>query len=247
MTSGTYLIAGLRVGVTSMHRDVHELYRGYETDLAPELLVETGPADIEYEKKQSLRLEALTGHSHPPFREGRLETLAVYRKLAEQAPMHGVILFHGSALAVDGEAFLFAAPSGTGKSTHARLWRELLGDRAVMVNDDKPLISVTADGVTVHGTPYNGKHGLGANIAVPLKAICVLARGEENAIRPAEKGEVYPALLQQLYRPSDPAALAASLSLLDETAGRVRLYRLFCNMDISAAELAYNTMKGQAI
>ncbi len=244
MISGTYLIAGLRVGVTSMHRDVHELYRGYETDLAPELLIRTGQADIEYEKKQSLRLDELTGRRHIPFNEGYLETLAVYRKLAEQAPGRGVILFHGSALAVDGAAYLFAAPSGTGKSTHARLWRELLGERAVMVNDDKPLISVTAEGVTVHGSPYNGKHMLGANISVPLKAICVLQRAGENAIVPAEKGEVYVALLQQLYRPSDPAALAAALSLFDEMAGRVRLYRLFCNMDVSAAELAYNTMKG---
>ncbi len=60
-----------------------------------------------------------------------------YRKLAESLLEYGVLLFHGSSVAVDGFGYIFAAQSGTGKSTHARLWRELLGERAVMVNDDK--------------------------------------------------------------------------------------------------------------
>jgi serine kinase of HPr protein (carbohydrate metabolism regulator) len=58
-------------------------------------------------------------------------------------PYYDTFLFHGSAIAVDGVGYLFTAKSGTGKSTHARLWRELLGARAVMVNDDKPLLRVT--------------------------------------------------------------------------------------------------------
>ena len=66
---------------------------------------------------------------------------------------------------------MFTAPSGTGKSTHARLWREAFGERVVMINDDKPLLLVRPEGVTVYGTPFRGKHGLGGDRSAPLRAI----------------------------------------------------------------------------
>lgn len=68
-----------------------------------------------------------------------LETLAVYRKIVTRLVFSDILLIHGSAIAVDGKAYLFTAPSGTGKSTHTRMCREYFKDRAVMVNDDKPL------------------------------------------------------------------------------------------------------------
>lgn len=82
-----------------------------------------------------------------------LELLAIYRKIAEYLIDDATILFHGSVVAVDNEAYLFAASSGTGKSTHTRLWRELFGEQAVMINDDKPLLKITDSGVLVYGTP----------------------------------------------------------------------------------------------
>ena len=123
-----------------------------------------------------------------------IETLAVYRKIAEQMPTYDTVLFHSSAVAVDGAAYLFAAKSGTGKSTHARLWRELLGDRAIMINDDKPLLRITDAGATVFGTPWNGKHRLGTNGSAPVRAICVLERGVQNNIERIGPKEAYPIL-----------------------------------------------------
>lgn len=90
--------------------------------------------------------------------------------------------FTCSAVALDGQAYLFTAPSGTGKSTHTRLWREVFGERAVMVNDDKPLIQVREDAIYVCGTPWNGKHNLDSNQKVPIKGICLLERGTVNHI-----------------------------------------------------------------
>ena len=89
--------------------------------------------DIAYEKALA-----------PEFPEAYLESLALFRKLCDYtlSEVDGII-FHSSAIMVDGEAYLFTAPSGTGKSTHTRLWRELLGDRAVMINDDKALTANT--------------------------------------------------------------------------------------------------------
>ncbi|MBQ1555243.1 MAG: hypothetical protein IIZ68_07275, partial [Clostridia bacterium] len=53
-------------------------------------------------------------------------------------------------------------------------------------------IHVAANGITVYGTPYNGKHRRGSNIAVPLKAICILTRAEENHIEPINAKQAYP-------------------------------------------------------
>ena len=158
-------------------------------------------------------------------------------------PDFDTFLFHGSCVAVDGEGYLFTAKSGTGKSTHTRLWREYLGDRAVMVNDDKPLIRADENGVTIFGTPYNGKHRLGSNIAVPLKAVCILTRAAENHIEPIDREQAYAMLVQQAYRPADPVAMAKTLTLIDRLADGAKLYLLGCNMDIEAAKAAYEGMK----
>lgn len=215
--------------VTSVYERVHKLCADYECGGAGELSFETTEADIAAEAAQS------ENNNHNP---AYLEELAVYRKIAEAMPAYGTFLMHGSVIAVDGNAYMFAAPSGTGKSTHARLWREYLGERAVMVNDDKPLLHVENGEVTAYGTPWNGKHHLGANISAPLKGICFLSRGETNSIEPASKSEVYGSLLMQTYRPSDPAAMKLTLSLLDKLTEIVPLYKLRCNMDISAAKTA---------
>ena len=147
-------------------------------------------------------------------------------------------------IAVDGQCYLFTAKSGTGKSTHTALWRRLFGERAVMVNDDKPLIAVRENGVIVYGTPYNGKHRLGSNIAVPLEAICVLERAEENSIEPMQAKEIYPKLVQQMYRPFDSIALVSSLRLLTEMTKSVSLWRLRCNMEPEAAAVSFKAMSG---
>ncbi|WP_455057428.1 hypothetical protein [Jutongia sp.] len=132
-----------------------------------DLIIQTSSEDIEYERKRSVREADQTGQE-AEYTDAYLETLAVYRKIAEWMPMHDTLLFHGSVIAVDGKAYLFTAKSGTGKSTHTRLWREYFGERAVMINDDKPLLKITQDGVYAYGTPWNGKHRLSTNISAPL-------------------------------------------------------------------------------
>ena len=113
-----------------------------------------------------------------------------------------------------------------------------------MVNDDKPLIRITDGGAVAYGTPWDGKHHLSNNIAVALKAVCILERAEENHIASITPEEALPTLLQQIYRPVDPEALSKTLTLIDRLSHSVGLYRLVCNMDMDAAELSYNTMKG---
>lgn len=170
------------------------------------------------------------------------ESMAIFRKIAEALPDFGCFLMHGSSIAVDGKGYIFTAPSGTGKSTHVSLWRKAFGDRAEMVNDDKPFIRMAPEGIFVCGTPWNGKHRLGANICVPLKAICILGRGEDNEISPISSHDAFSTLLRQAYRPHDPDALKKTLGLLDLVAEKTELYELKCNMDPEAAIVSFSGM-----
>lgn len=244
MYKGIYTFAGKNIEVTSIYNKVHEYCKDYVIDAKPDFSVVTTQADIDYETQRELKCAEAEGR--PPLNspDDYREELAVYRKIAEKCPDWDTILFHGSVIAVDGQGYLFTAKSGSGKSTHTRLWREYLGDKAVMVNDDKPMLKITDSGVIAYGTPYNGKHRLGCNMSVPLKAICILTRGEKNSIVRIDKAEAYAMLLQQVYRPQYPLQMAKTLKLVDRLAANTELYKLACNMDIEAAEVAYNGMKG---
>ena len=237
-----YRIAERNIGIESLHERVHERCAAYGTQDAPDFTVTIAQADIDREQEASAREDRLEGRPERVWSEAYLEELAVYRKIAERMPLYDTFLFHGSAVAVDGQGYLFAARSGTGKSTHARLWQQLLGDRFTYVNDDKPLVRVTGDGAVIYGTPYDGKHHLSNNIAVPLKAICLLQRGTENSIRRLSAREAFPRLMQQVYCPEDREVFARTMGLLQELTRQVRFYELSCNMDIEAARVAFEGM-----
>jgi hypothetical protein len=172
-----------------------------------------------------------------------LETLAFYRKFCEAVVEKGILLFHSSVVAVDGVAYMFTAPSGTGKSTHTALWRNVFGDKAVMINDDKPLLKVTEEGVIVYGTPWDGKHRISTNTSVPVQAICILERGQENEIRREEFFAAYPVILNQTYRPDDAGKMKKTLELVNLLMGQIPVYRMKCNISEQAACMAYNSMK----
>lgn len=240
----TYKIAGKIIEITSIYEEVHWLCKDYKSNEIPDFSVKIEQSDIDWERMKSAAEDERENIPIRQFGDAYLETLAVYRKIAEQMIEYDTILFHGSVVAVDGEGYLFTAKSGTGKSTHTRLWRKLFGERAVMVNDDKPLLRVTEAGVTAFGTPWDGKHRLSSNIAVPLKGICILKRSAENHIRQIEKKEAFPMLVQQTYRPQDSLKLVKTMEFIDKMVSMCGLYVLGCNQDIEAAEVAYNGMKG---
>ena len=237
-----YKIAEKVVEITSIYEDVHTYCAAYRTAEAADYAVTICRADIDYERERAHREAIYEGLPVHIFSDAEYEKTAVYRKIADHMIAYDTLLLHGSVVAVDGEAYLFTAKSGTGKSTHTRLWREYFGDRAVMVNDDKPLIHV-GETATVYGTPYNGKHRLGTNIAVPLKAICILTRSAQNHIESVTRGQVYALLVQQVYRSPGIAKMQKTLQLVDRLSEQVRLYRLGCNTDVSAAEVSYRGMQ----
>lgn len=242
MYTGTYKIAGTVFEIQSLFQEVHTLCRDYRSKEAPQFTLSVVPGDIDQERERSVREYRYEGLPERRFSDGYLETLAVYRKLALALLEQNILLFHGSAVAVDGQAYLFTAKSGTGKSTHTRLWRQKFGERAVMVNDDKPLLKMENGSVTVFGTPWDGKHRLSTNTAVPLKAICILERSEQNHIERITLEDALPMLVQQSNRPENPDAMVQTLGLIAQLGQSVGLYRLGCNMEPQAADVSYAGM-----
>ena len=205
----------------------------YDGDEQPAFHAKVTQADIDEEKSKSEQV----------FPDAYCESLALFRKLCNYAlsEVDGII-FHSSAIMVDGKAYLFTAPSGTGKSTHARLWREMLGDRAVMINDDKPIIRYIDGKFFVYGTPWTGKHNLGTNARAEIKAICKIYQAKENIIKKASASEMLLTVLNQTIRPEDAGDMDKLLTLIDKMLRTVGIYTLGCNISREAAETSFNYM-----
>ena len=239
---GTYKIADTVIRISSLYSSVHSLCEDYRTDEPVDIGISISESDIVYEREKSAAEDRFEGHPVTPYPPDYLETLAVYRKIACRLVSRNTLFFHGSAIAVDGKCCIFTAKSGTGKSTHTALWRKKYGERCVMINDDKPLITVNDKGITVFGTPWNGKHRLGENTSAELKAICLLERDTTNHIEKVSFFEILPFIVSQTFRPADAGLAAATMQLIRELGNRCEFYRLGCNMEDEAAEVSFNGM-----
>ena len=237
-------IAGKVAAVSSLFESTRDYCRAYLTEKAPDFFVTVTREDLEFEQA-ALRQEAEEEGFRPRvFTDPFLDRAAIQRKVAENLFGSGVLLFHGSAVAVDGQGYLFTAKSGTGKSTHTRYWREVFGGRAVMVNDDKPFLRFEEGQIFLCGSPWSGKHGLDTNITVPLKALCILERGSENRIRPISPEEAMPMLLQQSIPPLDKGKLPKFLELVEMLANGTGLWHMECTKTPETARVSYTAIRG---
>lgn len=236
-------IAGRTGAVHCLFESTPHFFRPYLTQSAPDFSMEITPADLLFEQESALAEALEEGFRIRHFPDPYLERAAIQRKFAEHLFDSDTLLLHGSTVAVDGAAYLFTAKSGTGKSTHTRLWRQMFGERAVMVNDDKPFLRITPEGVLACGSPWSGKHGLDTNITVPLKGICILERGAENRIRNIAPQEAMPMLRKQSSPPMDPARMPKYRELVDALADRVPLWHMECTKDPQAALVSYEAMR----
>lgn len=228
-------IAGFPIRVEPLFGSTQAYCRDYLTEREPEYFVSVTPEDLVREQA-ILDIEAdEEGLKRRKFPEPFLERSVIQRRVAEHLAGRDVILMHGSTVAVDGKAYLFTAPCGTGKSTHTRLWREVFGARAVMVNDDKPFLRFVDGVILAYGSPWCGKHGLGNNVCFPLKGICILSRGRENVIRRADPASVLEFLESQCLPPERAEVLA----------DWVRLWKMTCSKDPDAALVSHGSMSAE--
>lgn len=236
-------IAGHTGRVHAFFESTPQYLKAYLTEDTPEFTITVTREDIAFEQADLLAEAHREGFRERIFTDPFLERAAIQRQFAEYLFNFDTLLFHGSAIALDGKGYLFTANSGTGKSTHTRLWREVFGASAVMVNDDKPFLQLKDGQVLLYGSPWSGKHGLDSNISVPLAGICLLERGKENSIRTATPGQMLPMLQKQSYQPLDHARNPRFLELVELLAHSVPLWHMACNKDPSAAIMARNAMK----
>lgn len=226
-------IAGLTVRVEPVYMSTREYCRAYLCEREAEVTVCVTEADLVREQ-ELLDIEAVEeGLKKRKFSGPFLERAVIQRRVAEALLKREVLMMHGSTVAVDGRAYLFTAACGTGKSTHTRLWREAFGDRAVMVNDDKPFLKIGEDSVLAYGSPWTGKHGLGENVCFPLKGICILKRGPENVIRRIDARACMGMLKHQAFEGD---------ALVERLARIVPLWEMECTKDIEAALVSHGAM-----
>lgn len=235
------LIAGLYVDIIRENpilvRDISK-YVISDSDRPADIVIDIDDDYIKKEIEDERRLGI-------EFDDLHSEYLAIYRCLCERMIDFDGFLMHASVLEKDGVAYAFTAPSGTGKSTHARLWRENI-DGVRMVNDDKPIIRIINGIPHACGTPWCGKHGLSENITIPLRGICFLEQASENKIIRRTPADEMHKFLSQIYRPIDKELLIKTLDLADKVLCNVPIWRMGCNMESAAAEMSYKTMSEQA-
>lgn len=159
---------------------------------------------------------------------------------------HQGFMIHASAVEKEGKAYLFSAPSGTGKSTHAQLWRQTFkGEPIRIINDDKPAVCLQNGVFYACGTPFSGKTDKNENRKAPIQGLCMLHRGKTNKIQKITSGEALPLILPQTLFYGDEEETNLLLSFLDRFLQSVPVYKMECTMEEEAAKTAYFCMKGE--
>lgn len=232
-------VAGLEIGLDNKYSHIAELSRDY-------LSKANADADISvFASDENIDLEAEA--SGLSYSRGYLESIVLYREIAEALPRFDAFVFHGAVIALDGKAYAVTARSGVGKTTHLSLWLQKFGDRVHILNGDKPILRIIDGTVYACGTPWRGKEGYGIAEMLPLEGIAFLERGEQNEAKKITVGAALIRFVSQIYVPKAPAAASLALSVANRIISSVKLYELKANMDISAATVAYEAFTGKQI
>ena len=156
------------------------------------------------------------------------------------------VAIHTSVIQYKGRTVLFLGESGTGKSTHTRLWRENI-EEAVLLNDDSPILRIVDGKPWMFGSPWSGKTPCYKNESYPLAACVRLSQAPYNKIHRLNIPQGYAAI-----HPSCPPDFAYDDKLYDcisdtlsEVLGQVPMYHLECLPDADAARLSCKTVFGE--
>lgn len=226
-----YRIAGLTVAMDTFGRTLEQA-KPYEIEInaEPDIVI------------NSYAHELL--QHHPEANLNLCEYMGSGSSFYTQLLKFDGMMLHASCVVVDGRAYLFTAPSGTGKSTHTTLWLNHFGDRAYILNDDKPALRLEDGLWYAYGTPWSGKYDMSRNVCVPVAGIALVNRGEENEIHIADSAEAIAFLMTQVVRPGSAENRIRVLEVLDKLMTKVPIWKLKCNMEPQAALVSYEVMSG---
>ena len=229
-------IADLNIEINNQYEYVEKMCRDYivgaDTYTSADMYIEVTDEDIEKEK----------GESEAAFSSGYCESICIYREISMRLIDYDAFLVHGACIQYEDDAYIFLAKSGTGKSTHIRLWKKVYKDAVRVINGDKPIIRFCDGRFMIYGTPWCGKEGWNTNTRAPLKALCFIERGQDNTIEVMEDSDVMSRLCHQILMPKDKSKLIKYLDMMDKLIRETDSYVLHCNMDEDAAKVACEGM-----
>lgn len=231
-----YDIADLRIQIDNKYEYTENLCKGWVS------LDQTSPVDIVATATDEEILAEKC--QDPSFTEEVAESVCLYRSICRQTPLFQRILMHAAVIEYDGNGYAFLARSGTGKSTHIRLWKRYL-KTVKAINGDKPILRCQDGKFYAYGTPWRGKERWGSNAKSPLKALCFLERSKTNTIRRLTPSEAMNRLFGQLFIPQERNAVEGTLILADKLLKEVPCYLLQCDISEAAVITAYETLSGQ--
>lgn len=232
MSALKYKIADLIVEMNPKYNNTIELAKPFVYDAEREADFELKASDEYLDQLMTRAAEGVTVE--------QIENFALSGDFNRKAINYGTMLIHSSALIYDGGAYLFSADSGVGKSTHTRLWLKAFGDKVHIVNDDKPVVRLYDDHAQAFGTPFDGGSGIALNENYPLKAIIFVERGEKNSVRIPTSREIIQKLYFQTARMVNRETAEKMLLNFEKLLTLSKFYVLTCNMDISAAYVAFD-------
>jgi len=226
-----YRIADLNVAMDTFGRTLRqsEAYRIPET--TAEVVIRT---DLDAAQSR-----------YPSFSPDDCEHMETAAQFYDRLLDYDGMMLHASCVVLDGEAYLFSAPSGTGKSTHTQLWLDHFGDRAFILNDDKPALRWLDGTCYAYGTPWSGKTSLNRNERAVLRGIGILQRSDVNFAEPLTGSEAIFGILDQTIRPLSKAHMQTLLECIGKLVSGGFVYRVGVNMDSDAAETVYRVMRGE--
>ena len=186
-------------------------------------------------------------HAECDHSEGHLEAslrFGLWIAYNAMAVRRDTVAIHSSTIVYRGQALLMLGESGTGKSTHTRLWRENITG-AKLLNDDSPIVRGNHKGASeVYGSAWSGKTPCYLNHHVPVRAFIRLSQAPHNRLRKLSRLESIGALL-----PSCPLAFSHDKLLFDFVCRTVsailshtEVYHLECLPNAAAAELVRDTL-----
>lgn len=232
-----YDIAGLKVNIVNVKGRTEKQARPYLSDNQDE----NQNIDIVVDVDEKRVLRAM--EEHPELVQDDWEYMLTGSDFYTELLNFNGIILHSSCIVVDGMAYAFSADSGTGKSTHTQLWLKHLGDRAYMLNDDKPAIRPIDGKVYACGTPWSGKYDYSTPKIVELAGICFLERSETNWIKKADTSKAVYNIFSQTIRNLNAEKMDKLFDVLEQIFAKVPLYELGCDISEEAFLTSYNAMK----
>ena len=150
---------------------------------------------------------------------------------------------HSSAMVFGGKAYLFSAPSQTGKSTHTKKWLNRFGDRVKIINDDKPSFRFINGKCIVYGTPFAGGTDVQLNTSAELGALVFIERAEENSLEKLPTSRAVSLLISQSPGRANERVGDRQLEMFSMLLSKYPAYLLRCNMDDSAVDTALGILQ----